>query len=687
MKVEKEIINREISWLSFNERVLQEAGDKNVPLVQRIRFLGIFSNNLDEFFRVRVATINRVLNFGKSAKELLGAKPKKLMGQIHDIVIRHQERSLEIYNDILTGLEKENIFILDETELSKEQAVFVKDHFHRIIRPTLVPVMLYKHADFPYLREKSIYLAVKFVGRKSAVNPYSLIEIPTTVHSRFIVLPEKDGKKYIMLIDDVIRFSMQEIFEVLKLKFDKAFTIKITRDAELNIDNDLSRSLVDKISRSIKQRKKGDAVRFVYDQTMPRQLLDFIIKSMKFNNSDNLIPGGRYHNFKDFINFPNVGGKHLEYQPSPIIPNKYLHPTASIINVLKKRDVLLHYPYQSFSSFIDLLREAAIDPKVVSIKITAYRLAKKSNVINALISAVKNGKDVTAVMEIQARFDEEANIQWSNALQEEGVKVIYGVPGLKVHSKMCLIKRKEGGKFVQYACVGTGNFNEQTATLYSDHSLFTSRKEITSEVSKLFDFFENNLHLHKYQHLVVSPLSMRKKMVAHIDKEIKNAKAGKPAYMILKMNNLVDIDLIKKLYVASKAGVNIKLIIRGICSLIPGIKGMSENIEAVSIVDRYLEHSRIFVFCNGGNELYYFSSADWMTRNLDYRVEVTCPVYDKELQEELRTMLNIQLSGNVKARIIDEFQTNRYKKRDNSKIKIRSQVAFYNYLKEKHGKV
>lgn len=685
MKNRKELINREISWLSFNERVLQEAGDKAVPLVQRIRFLGIFSNNLDEFFRVRVATINRVLNFGKSAKELLGAKPKKLLSQIHDIVIRHQQRSLEIYNDILEGLEKENIFILNETQLSKEQGVFVKDYFHQVIRPTLVPVMLYQYSDFPYLREKSIYLAVKFAGRKSEANPYSLIEIPTTVHSRFIVLPEKDGKKYIMLIDDVIRFSMQEIFEVLKLKFDKAFTIKITRDAELHIDNDLSRSLVEKISRSIKQRKKGEPVRFVYDQTMPRQLLDFIIKSMKFDNADNLIPGGRYHNFKDFINFPNVGGKHLEYHPSPAIQNKYLNPTASIINVMKKRDVLLHYPYQSFSSFIDLLREAAIDPNVISIKITAYRLAKKSNVINALISAVKNGKDVTAVMEIQARFDEEANIQWSNALQEEGVKVIYGVPGLKVHSKMCLIKRREGIKIVNYASVGTGNYNEQTAKLYSDHSLFTSRPEITSEVSKLFDFFENNFHTHKYKHLVVSPHSMRKKMVSLINNEIKNAKAGKPAYMILKMNNLVDLELIKKLYQASNAGVKIQMIIRGICSLIPGIKGMSENIEAVSIVDRYLEHSRIFVFGNGGNELYFFSSADWMTRNLDYRVEVTCPVYSKELQQELRTMLNIQLSGNVKARIIDEFQTNKYK-RNNTKTKIRSQVAFYNYLKEKHGK-
>ncbi len=684
MKPEKEIINREISWLSFNERVLQEAGDVNVPLVQRIRFLGIFSNNLDEFFRVRVATIKRVLNFGKNAKELLGAKPKKLLSQIHAIVVRHQERSLEIYTDILAGLEKEHIYILNEKQLSKDQGIFVKDYFHQKIRPTLVPIMLYAPTDFPYLKEKSIYLAVKFVGRKSTTNPYSLIEVPTSTHSRFIVLPEKDGKKFIMLLDDVIRFCMQEIFEVLKLKFDKAYTIKITRDAELDIDNDLSRSLVDKIARSLKQRKKGEPVRFLYDQTMPRQMIDFIVKSMKFDNDDNLIPGGRYHNFKDFINFPNVGGKHLEYQPSPSVPNKYLNPTASIIRVLKKRDVLLHYPYQSFSHFIDLLREAAIDPKVVSIKITAYRLAKRSNVINALISAVKNGKAVTVVMEIQARFDEEANIQWGNALQEEGVKVIYGVPGLKVHSKMCLIKRKEAGKIVNYASAGTGNYNEETATVYSDHSLFTSRKEITTEISKLFDYFENNFHTHKYSHLITSPLMMRKKMVDQIDKEIKNAKAGKPAYMILKMNNLVDMDMIKKLYQASRAGVKIDLIIRGVCSLIPGIKGMSENIDAVSIVDRYLEHSRIFVFCNGGDELYYFSSADWMTRNLDYRVEVTCPVYDKELQQELRTMLNIQLSGNVKARIIDEFQENRYKRSTRS-TRIRSQVAFHNYLKEKHG--
>lgn len=685
MKIEKEIINREVSWLSFNERVLQEAGDPSVPLVQRIRFLGIFSNNLDEFFRVRVATITRVLNFGKSAKELLGAKPKKLLGQIHDIVVEHQHRSLEIYKDILAGLEKENIFMVNEKQLTKEQGVFVKEYFHQNIRPSLVPIMLYKASDFPYLREKSIYLAVKFAGRKTPKTPYSLIEIPTSVHSRFIVLPEKDGKKYVMILDDAIRFCMQEIFEVLKLKFDKAFTIKITRDAELDIDNDLSRSLVEKLSRSLKQRKRGEPVRFLYDQTMPKQMRDFIIKSMQFNNEDNLIAGGRYHNFKDFIDFPNVGGKQLEYSPSPPVPNKYLNTTASIFSVLKKRDLLLHYPYQSFSHFIDLLREAAIDPNVVSIKLTAYRLAKRSNVINALVSAVKNGKSVTVVIEIQARFDEEANINWSNALQEEGVKVIYGVPGLKVHSKMCLIKRRESGKNVHYASVGTGNYNEQSAKIYSDHSLFTSRNEITTEVNKLFDFFENNFLTYKYKHLVVSPHSMRKKMISLINKEIKNAKAGKPAHIILKMNNLVDMEMIGKLYQASNAGVEIKLIVRGICSLIPGIEGMSENIEAISIVDRYLEHSRIFVFCNGGDELYYFSSADWMTRNLDYRVEVTCPVYDKDLQQELRKMLDIQLKGNVKARIIDEFQTNKYK-RTRSRVKVRSQVAFYNYLKEKHVK-
>lgn len=685
MRTKKELINREISWLSFNERVLQEAGDTTVPLVQRIRFLGIFSNNLDEFFRVRVATIKRVLKFGKSAKELLGVKPKKLLNQIQDIVIRHQERALEIYGQIVQELEKEKIFILNEKQLNKEQGIFVKGYFHRNVRPTLVPIMLYKHGDFPYLREKSIYLFVKFHAKASEKVPYSLIEVPVSIHSRFLVLPEKDGKKFIILLDDVIRFCMSEIFEVLKLKFANAYTIKITRDAELTIDNDLSRSFMEKISKSLKQRKRGEPVRFVYDQTMPKPLLDFIIKSMKLDDNDNIIPGGRYHNFKDFINFPNIGGKHLEYPPQHPVPNKYLNPSSSFFNVMKKRDVLLHYPYQSFSSFIDLLREAAIDPNVVSIKITAYRLAKKSNVINALISAVKNGKDVTVVMELQARFDEEANIQWSNILQEEGVKVIYGVPGLKVHAKMCLIKRKEGNKLVNYASVGTGNYNEETAKLYCDHSLFTARKEITSEVNNIFDFLENNYHTHNYKHLIVSPHLMRKKMLSLINKEIKNAKEGKKAYMILKMNNLVDVELIKRLYHASKAGVKIQLIVRGTCSLIPGIKDMSENIEAISIIDRYLEHSRIFVFGNGGNELFYFSSADWMTRNLDYRVEVTCPVYDKDLQQELRTMLNIQLSGNVKARIIDEFQTNRYK-RNNNKMKIRSQLAFYNYLKEKHGK-
>ncbi len=681
----KKIINREISWLSFNERVLQEAEDPRVPLVQRMRFLGIFSNNLDEFFRVRVATVQRVINFGKSAREVIGGKPKKILNQIQKTSVDQHKRFDNAFRNILKELEKEKIFVLREDKLNKSQGLFVTDYFRKNVRPALVPIMVNGPEDFPYLREKSIYLAIKFIRKKAHTEPkYALIEIPSDVVGRFVVLPQRGERKYIMILDDMIRYCAREIFSIFSFDDVKAYTIKITRDAELDIDNDVSRSLLEKISRSIKQRKRAEPVRMVYDATMPRDLLLLVKSALDLEENDSLIAGARYHNFKDFIGFPNIGGPHLLYKPAPPLALKEFHPHESILKVIKQQDIMLHFPYQSFNYVIDLLREAAIDPNVKSIKITLYRLAKKSKIINALINAARNRKEVTAVMELQARFDEEANIGWTDKLQEAGVKIIFGVPGLKVHSKLCLIEREENGKIVHYANVSTGNYNESTSTIYSDTSLLTADPRITSDVNRMFTFFKNNYRTYTYKHLITSPLHMRRRMTKLIDSEIKNAKAGKKAYIILKLNSLVDPEMIEKLYNASNAGVRINLIIRGICSLVPDIEGQSENIEAVSIVDKYLEHSRILIFGNGGDELYYISSADWMTRNLDHRVEAACPIYDKDIQQQLRTMIDIQLSGNTKARILDAKQSNKYKVPIDNK-RVRSQDDFYFYL-EKLGK-
>ena len=461
----------------------------------------------------------------------------------------------------------------------------------------------------------------------------------------------------------------------------EAFTIKITRDAELDIDNDISQSFIDKISKSVKARSKGNPVRFVYDSAIPKDLLDFIKLKMKLNKLDNLTPGGRYHNFKDFIQFPNVGAPNMVYQKIKPIASKLLPANQSYFEVLKKQDVMLHYPYQSFSNFIDLLREAAIDPNVRVIKITLYRVAKTSMVINALVNAARNGKQVIALLELQARFDEEANINWAKRLQDEGIHVIYGVPGLKVHSKLCLITRIENGRQQLYANVTTGNYNELTSNIYCDDSLLTSDPKITKEVEYIFEFFEKNYKVHTYKHLILSPHSTRKRLMKLIENEMEFAKAGKKAEIFLKMNSLVDEDMISCLYAASKAGVDIKIIIRGMCALIPGVLGLSENIEVISIIDKFLEHSRIFIFKNGGDDLYYISSADWMARNLDSRIEVTCPIYSKKIQKELRDMLDIQWSDNIKARVVDEMQKNQHKTLSFNQKKVRAQEAIYDYLK------
>ncbi len=677
----RKLINREISWLAFNGRVLQEAGDPRVPLVQRFRFLGIFSNNQDEFFRVRVATVRRMLNLGRKAREEIGRKPKKLLNEIQAIVLQQQKIFEATYRKLIQELAREHIYIINEKQLTAVQGKFVTEYFHEKVRPAITPVMLHQSPAFPYLKDRSIYLAVKLdQAGKGVQREYALVEIPTGALSRFVQVPADGPKKYIILLDDVIRYCLHDVFSVFGYKYVDAFIFKITRDAELDIDNDVSKSFLEKISRSVKQRRTGEPVRFVYDSSMPRDLFRYLAQSLKIDKHDALIPGGRYHNFLDFMHFPNVGRKGLEYSPAPPLPHPGLDPTKSMLKVFAQRDIMLHYPYHQFGYVIDLLREAAIDPQVTSIKITIYRLARQSNVINALVNAVRNGKKVTVVMELQARFDEEANIYWSNRLQEEGVQVIFGVPGLKVHCKMLLIARKEQGKLVRYANLGTGNYNESTARVYCDDGLFTRDVRITADVNKLFLFLENSYTRHTFKHLIVAPHHMRNKCIRLINREIKNARAGKKAWIDLKMNGLVDADMIAKLYEASCAGVRVRLIIRGICSLVPGIEGQSENIEAISIVDELLEHSRFFVFCNGGNEEYYLSSADWMIRNLDYRVEVTCPVFDKAIRGRLRRIFELQWNDNTKARLHDADQKNTYK--DGPGKKYRSQAAIYDMLKQ-----
>ena len=676
-------INREISWLSFNERVLQEAADTSTPLIERLKFLGIFSNNRDEFYRVRVATINRLSKLGKKAIAIYGDDPKELLAKLQRKVIEQQKHFEDIYQDLLLQLAKQNVFIINEKHLNPSQEKYVKEYFHDEVVSTLFPIIVDEHKSFPYMKDKSGYLFVRLISNSAnKKNKYALIEIPSNSTSRFVILPAEKNKQFIILLDDVIRFNVNEMFLVFGYTTKEVINIKLTRDAELDIDHDVSKSMLEKISKSVKDRKKGLPVRFVYDSTMSKEMLGFIMKKLGMDKKDNAIPGGRYHNFKDFIKFPTIGNKTLVYNhPHPLHHKYLLNSEQSILSVIKQKDVLLHYPYHTFNHIITLLREASLDPTVESIKITFYRVADSSKIANALINAIKNGKKVTVLVELQARFDEANNIYWANKLQEEGATVIYGVPGLKVHSKLFLITTKVNGKEIKYAHIGTGNFNEKTARIYTDFSLLTADKNITDEISMIFDFYSNNFKTGDYKYLAVSPFFMRQTFVNLIDKEIANAKAGKVAYMILKMNSLVDKDMIAKLYEASQAGVKITLIIRGICSLVTEIVGFSDNIKAYSIVDKYLEHARVLIFANSGNEKMYITSADWMSRNLDSRSEVAVPILDVEIKKQIKDIINIQLSGNTKVRILDRLQQNIYVKPKPGQKKIRVQDEIYNYLK------
>ncbi|HPC99308.1 MAG TPA: polyphosphate kinase 1 [Bacteroidales bacterium] len=672
-------IPKEISWLSFNERVLQEAGNKDVPLLERLKFLGIYSNNLDEYFRVRVATLKRLSYYGRKAKEILGYDPKPTLRKIQKIVLEQNELFEKTYSEILKDLARNGIHIINEKELDNEQSAYVKSYFRNEVRTRLMPFLIEPDSNLPNLTDDAIYFGIILKKKKNNKKRYALLEIPSNVLPRFIVLPERNGEKYLIFLDDVIRFGMREVFFIFDFDEISAYTIKLTKDAELELADDYLASYIDNLSRSLQQRKKGVPVRFIHDRDMPSDLLKLITSKLNLGAEDVIIPGTRYHNFKDLMSFPAVGKKKFYYEPIIPVPHRDIHPGKSVLSAMLKKDIMLFFPYHPFDHFIDLLREASIDPLVTSIQITLYRLARNSSVINALLNAVRNGKSVTTIVELQARFDEEANILWGNKLMNEGVKVIYGVPGLKVHAKLCLITRVKGDVTQRYTAIGTGNFNEDTARIYTDHLLLTTEKKITNEVFKVFNFFQANYRKDNYYHLILSPFHLRNKINLLIDNEIKNATAGKKSFIWLKLNNITDRETIDKLYEASQAGVDIRIIVRGMFSLVPGIKNVSDNIKAIGIVDRFLEHTRFMIFHNGGDEEVYISSADLMTRNLDHRIEVTCPVFDESIRKQLKKIFDIQWHDNVKARKLDALQLNKITSKGEKTV--HSQIEVYEYIK------
>ncbi|ELV8672615.1 polyphosphate kinase 1 [Vibrio vulnificus] len=685
MSADKFYIEKELSWLSFNERVLQEAADKTVPLIERIRFLGIFSNNLDEFYKVRFSDVKRriLINREQGGNDI----SKHLLSKMQSKALKLNERFDELYNELIRDMARRHIFLVNESQLDEAQQKWIIKYFQKEVLPHITPLMLTDEIDvLQFLKDEYAYIAVEL--KKQEQSKYALLEIPTDHLPRFIMVPEQKGKrkKTIILLDNIIRFCLNDIFGGF---FDyeelNGYAMKMTRDAEYDLRHEVEYSLLEQMSEGLSQRLTALPVRFVYEREMPEEMLKYLCYKLKISHYDSLIPGGRYHNFKDFIAFPNVGRDYLENKPLPPLTCADFEGYANAFDAIRNQDILLHYPYHSFEHITELVRQASFDPKVVSIKINVYRVAKNSRLMNSLIDAVHNGKRVTVVVELQARFDEEANIEWSKRLTDAGVHVIFGVPGTKIHAKLLLITRREEEGFMRYAHIGTGNFHERTARVYTDFSLLTADQELAAEVRGVFSYIMNPFQPVRFRHLVVSPRNSRSQLYRLVDNEIANAQAGKKAAITLKVNNLVDKGLISRLYEASSAGVKIRMIIRGMCSLVPGLEGLSDNIEIISIIDRFLEHPRVLVVHNDGEPLVYISSADWMERNIDNRIEVMSPVRDPRIKQRIIDILNIQFTDTVKARRIDKEMSNNYVERGNRK-KIRSQVAIYDYLKnvEKH---
>ncbi|OSZ77780.1 polyphosphate kinase 1 [Chitinophagaceae bacterium IBVUCB2] len=685
-QTKRKTIARDISWLSFNARVLQEAADNSVPLRERIRFLGIFSNNMDEFFRVRVATLRRMIQFGSKANMHLENDPQQIIDEIQMTVLNHQGEFNRIWEEVSQQLNEQKIFLRTEKELNPEQQNFVRNHFEEEVSSDVIPLMIENIPIFPMLRDKSIYLAVVMWKKDNALKKkYALIEVPSRSLGRFTLLPSpKPDESHIILLEDIIRFNLPDIFSYFGYDQYQSHVFKVTRDAELDIDQDVSTNIIQKIEKGIKNRRKGKPVRFVYDREMDPGLLEYLVRRLNLSKRDNLIPGGRIHNFRHFMDFPEQVFNEKRNRKKP-----FDHPLLTVrrvTDVILEKDVMLHFPYHSFLPLIDLIREAAFDPDVTTIKITCYRLAQNSKIINALINAVRNGKEVVVMLELRARFEEEANIEWKNRLEEEGAKVLIEIPNMKVHSKICVIKKRTNdNNFLLYGFVSTGNLNEKTSKVYADHCLLTANQKIMSDVNRIFSFLEQpktGMHfLRDCKVIIPSPMFVKREMLKLIDEEIKQARKKKPAAITLKMNSLSDEEMIQKLYEAARAGVEIKLIIRGVFCMFTENKKYEKPIKAISIVDEYLEHARVWVFHNRGKEKVYLSSADWMRRNLEHRVEATCPVWHEELKQELKDILDIQLQDNVKARWLDNELSNEYVR--TTKKKIRSQVETYNYLFKK----
>ncbi len=674
-----EFIPKELSWLSFNGRVLQEAADPSVPLIERVHFLGIYANNQDEFFKVRVAELKRqamIVHEKQSQEELV-----TLLKQVQHEAARYQMTLNEIFRSLVSELERNRIFLRDEKSISDTQRQWVEHYFRHHVLKHINPVIIDENTDLvSFLKDKYSYLIVRMSGAK---NFYALIEIPTDAIPRFIRMPSEGDSTTLMFLDDIIRLCIDQVFcHLFDYDSIEAYSIKMNRDAEYDLSGNLDKSLLEDMSESLKQRLNAKPVRFAYDAAMPRDLVEFMAGELKLSSIDSLMPGNRYHNFKDFMSFPSIGGDDSEYQPLREVRSTAFDTAATPFEAIAKKDVLLFYPYYSFDYLTEFLRQASYDPQVTSIKINIYRVATNSRVINSLIDAANNGKSVTVVVELKARFDEANNIKWASRLTDAGVKVQFGLPTLKIHSKLVLVTRKEGDKLVRYAHIGTGNFNEKTAKIYTDFALFTVKKEITDEVENVFEFIEYPYTRPVFKYLLVSPLNARERITDMIEREIKNRQAGKEAYIHLKVNNLVDKKIVTQLYRASQAGVKIRMVVRGMCTLKAGVPGLSDNILITSIVDRFLEHPRVMLFCAGGEDELYISSADWMTRNLDYRIEVGTKVLDPDLKARIMHILSLQERDNRKARIIDEKQQNVYVTAIKDEEKIRSQVATRDYLDE-----
>lgn len=681
MGQEKLYIEKELSWLSFNERVLQEAADKTNPLIERMRFLGIYSNNLDEFYKVRFADLKRRILIGEEQGS--PGLPRHLLKKIQQRVMKSEQEFDGLYNELLLELARNQIFLINERQLSANQQVWLRHYFKHDLRQHITPILINHDTDLTeFLKDDYTYLAVEII-RGDDIR-YALLEIPSDKVPRFINLPAESPRrrKPMILLDNILRYCLDDIFKGF-FDYDalNAYSMKMTRDAEYDLVTEMESSLLELMSSSLKQRLTAEPVRFVYQRDMPDAMVELLCNKLTISNYDSIVPGGRYHNFKDFIGFPDVGKSNLVNRPLPQIRHIGFDGFRNGFDAIRDRDILLYYPYHTFEHVLELLRQASFDPSVLAIKINIYRVAKRSRIMDAMIHAAYNGKKVTVVVELQARFDEEANISWAKRLTEAGVHVIFSAPGLKIHAKLFLISRREGDEVVRYAHIGTGNFNEKTARLYTDYSLLTADARITNEVRRVFNFIENPYRPVSFEHLMVSPQNSRQMLYQLVDAEIANAQQGRPCGITLKINNLVDNGLVDRLYAASGAGVKVNLLVRGMCSLIPDLPGISENIRVISIVDRYLEHDRVYIFENGGDKKVFLSSADWMTRNIDHRIEVAVSILDPRVKQRILDIIAILFSDTVKARIVDKELGNRYVPRGNRR-KVRSQLAIYDYIKK-----